>query len=566
MNVTVVSIRPSEAAHAAGKPELTPELLAATMARYSRSNEGLGTILSKVKFGNREQIVGELLHRLKECEKDTDTAEEALDELKTLIRMAKRIDAGDIEGSVDSVLRMADYGHASIRDLAPVPVFIDGLSIGLIALLWNLCPIGAGQESSTRYLKFDTTDLVDAELLGIPPQERVEWESSMATAFGHYHTAVKLWEDYADMLDGVLCVIPDRIRLGPDKKLYQRMLRNYAFDRARVFLPVAAKSNVALLLSGGEWVRLIQILLSGPTPEMNQLGTLLKEELKLVIPRMLGHAIRRDYWEAWWEAETEKRRSRSTLISTAYLGGDYVGECPVETELHLYHGDAPGIVMIEDMAQHKNRYAPFGTDITRMGVRWSWDGIAMAEVRDVNRHRSGTRFLDLIPRGFHNAHSECLRENKVCKLDEMAQFGMKMGMKTRLLINEKRPDFLSWMLLGTQVGFSHTTTLDKLIYETELRTGVGAHYRYAGHERALLQELYSIYPELRGNHSGRQCRAGVAMRSFLHYFWEGWVIFRPGLPGESVKNAVVLAWRYARGGPAYRACITRWIVHGEDYE
>ena len=41
MNVTQVALCPTFASHAAGRPALTPELLAATGARYSRSNDGL---------------------------------------------------------------------------------------------------------------------------------------------------------------------------------------------------------------------------------------------------------------------------------------------------------------------------------------------------------------------------------------------------------------------------------------------------------------------------------------------------------------------------------------------
>jgi hypothetical protein len=53
-------------------------------------------------------------------------------------------------------------------------------------------------------------------------------------------------------------------------------------------------------------------------------------------------------------------------------------------------------------------------------------------------------------------------------------------------------------LLGHTYRFEHTTTLDKFIYEAELRTGVGAHYRYAYHLRNCLNMLYKKHPELRG--------------------------------------------------------------------
>src|ERR1017187_400504 len=86
IQATQVSICPSEASKKAGRPALTPELLAASGARYSRNNEGLESILSK-------------------------------------------IDPNNLEKSVDSIFRMVDYGHQSIADMVPVALFIYGISI-----------------------------------------------------------------------------------------------------------------------------------------------------------------------------------------------------------------------------------------------------------------------------------------------------------------------------------------------------------------------------------------------------------------------------------------------------
>ena len=94
MDVTHVSLIETESAKAAGRPALTPELLAATGARYSRSNEGLSAILS-------------------------------------------RIDQKNLDRSVDAIFKMVDYGHQSIADMAPVAMFLDGLSIWLAYYVWS---------------------------------------------------------------------------------------------------------------------------------------------------------------------------------------------------------------------------------------------------------------------------------------------------------------------------------------------------------------------------------------------------------------------------------------------
>ena len=74
MKVQYVSIRPTEKAEELGLYAFTPELLASVGARYSRNNEGLDAIASKIDWDNQDK-------------------------------------------SVDGIFKMLDYGHASIACL-----------------------------------------------------------------------------------------------------------------------------------------------------------------------------------------------------------------------------------------------------------------------------------------------------------------------------------------------------------------------------------------------------------------------------------------------------------------
>jgi hypothetical protein len=51
--------------------------------------------------------------------------------------------------------------------------------------------------------------------------------------------------------------------------------------------------------------------------------------------------------------------------------------------------------------------------------------------------------------------------------------------------------------LGVQTPFEHSTHADTFIYEVELRTGMGAHFRYAEHLTAVCQEFLRLVPEAR---------------------------------------------------------------------
>ena len=132
MKIQYVSISPTESAKQNDCYELTPELLAATGARYSRNNEGLDAIVSKIDFSNTDK-------------------------------------------SVDGIFKMVDYGHASIADMAPVALFIDDISLFAAYFLWTLSPTAGGQECSTRYIKLDASSVVDDDILGIPEHLKLDY-------------------------------------------------------------------------------------------------------------------------------------------------------------------------------------------------------------------------------------------------------------------------------------------------------------------------------------------------------------------------------------------------------
>ncbi len=124
-----------------------------------------------------------------------------------------------------------------------------------------------------------------------------------------------------------------------------------------------------------------------------------------------------------------------------------------------------------------------------MRVSFAWNNPAIAELRDLNRHRTGHRYTPLIQAGFYlppeidyAAHAELLT----------AQADL-----TRELMARGSATYVYSLLLGAQTPFEHSTQADKFIYEAELRTGMGAHYRYAEHLSAALHAFFAQVPEAR---------------------------------------------------------------------
>ena len=453
MKVTQVSLLPTAAARAAGRPALTPELLAATGARYSRSNDGLAAILAK-------------------------------------------IDPADPDRAVDSIFRMVDYGHQSIADMVPVALFMDGISLWLAYHVWSLCPTAGGQESSTRYLSLDASGLVPAEQLGITGEMSATWREGMTCAFDAYRASLEFWETVGARRPE-LTRIPRALREDPSdraRRQVARMERNYAFDRARYFLPVAASTNAMFLMSARGWVGLCQHLLSHPLPEPRQLGERIVEELQLCAPRLIRHAARQP------STETGIREEFRRLSESAARGPAPNGEHPACPSLACALPDgAHGADLAADLAHHPNRYAWVGEELRRVGVRFGWGAMAFAEIRDLNRHRTGNKHCPLRPKGFYAANDQLpAGEGAATAFGDLAAVGRAATAEAHRLLAAGDPAYVYRTLLGTQFPFEHLTTADKFIYEAELRTGAGAHYRYAEHLRETLALWYERFPTTRG--------------------------------------------------------------------
>ena len=458
MKVTHVSLRPTETANAAGRPALTPELLAATGARYSRSNEGLEAILAKIDPKNPDK-------------------------------------------SVDAIFKFVDYGHASIADMAPVALFIDGISMWLAYELFRISPTAGGQESSTRYIPMGPEALADPDILGIPKHQQAEWHKDMARAFEGYKTALEYWEDIATRFPSSI-----RIPEGMKPQATARIQRNFVFDRSRYFLPLACKTNVMLVQSARAWVGVCQHLLSHPLAEARACGAQIREELSLVAPRLIKHAQPQIGLQQGLQEEFEILGH----LATKGLGGNASQKNPYT------HPDTAHLSVMEpesyrqdrsfskDLAYHSNRYAYMGEGLKRTSVRFSWDAVAFAEIRDLNRHRTGTKYCPMVPMGFYGAFDE-IKESYRSGIDDYNLYqetqgiiGGEASQNARNMLLSGEPTYIYHTLLGTQYPFEHTTTANHFLYEAELRTGTGAHYRYAKHLHDALAHWYTLFPETKG--------------------------------------------------------------------
>ena len=437
MTVTALALIPPDSARDC--PQVTPELLASTLARYSRSNEGLKGILAQ-------------------------------------------IDWTDPDKSVDRIFKFVDYGHASIGGLTgAIAIALDGVSMFLAYQLFALSQFSDGQESSTRYIQVDVSGLADPAAIGIPQHLKAEWLSVMSQAFNIYN---ELYND----LDRKAIADPKIVRLpkGATQKVANRLRKNYALDRARYFIPFATKTNLALVMTARAWAQTIQLLASSPLLEAQWCASCLRTELQKFTPRLIKHTFRND--------ASCQQTQHEIQISIDAIQKHGVGITKIPDEVfvsvqHEYPDFLPDFQTLPQAFAGKiNRYSTPGLALKRIFVRAAWNNISIAELRDLNRHRTGHRFSPLIPVGFY-------RPQEAQHPKEQGLLQSHKALIEKLAAHGNGAHYYAY-LLGDQTPFEHSTHADKFVYEAELRTGMGTHFRYAEHLNAAYNEFVKHFPEI----------------------------------------------------------------------
>ena len=454
MKIQYVSISPTTTAENQGCYSLTPELLAATGARYSRNNEGLDAIVSKIDFSNTDK-------------------------------------------SVDGIFKMVDYGHASIADMAPIALFIDDISIYSAYHLWTLAPTAGGQECSTRYIKLDAGSVVDPDLLGISENLKLDYWKHVEKSFKYYELALEYWTSIGN-LHPELTKIPSSLlnsTSDKDKKQVGRMMRNFAFDRARVYLPVSAMTGVMMIQSARAWANISAHLQSHDLKELNLIGQQIAEQMSIGAPRLLKHTKPSEALKNYLNLERQ-------IVLENIEFEEILNDNQTETHFQVEQIHYPGEPYKEACKHRTNRYSPFGSVVSRTSVKFAWSGISFGEIRDLNRHRTGTKYCPLLPIGFYGSTDQFPKNqntnlNLIDKIYDLYKNFKSTTVQARELL-KNHPEYIYFTSLGHKYYFEHTTTADKFLYEMELRTGIGAHYKYAEHCREALSKWFEKFPETKG--------------------------------------------------------------------
>jgi len=428
-NVTAISLTAPKAAK--DNPVVTPELLASVLAKYSRSNKGIKSLLAS-------------------------------------------IDPTDPDAAVDRILKFVDYGHASIGGLTGgIAVAIDDVSMYLAYRLFEFSAMADGQESSTRYISLTSESLPDPVSLGFTADQAPKVTALWTKGLDLYHRSYKL-------LDEAATKNPEVVRYPANAKpiVIDRIRKNYALDRARYFLPFATTTNVALVQSARMWTETISALTVlgnlGQT-EAKTLAEQLKTELSKYCPRLVRHARSKPGWVKAMQEELELSVTSSKNVYSEL-------QPPAVQVLNAGTVERLDKQLADSISIRENRYDRCGVVARQTPISIFWPQLPIAELRDLNRHRTGGRFSPLSHEGFYlprEVTSLGLDADINAFLEELNEFAATVPASLAGYIR----------FLGSITSYSHSTMFDKYVYTTELRTGAGAHFLYAEKYRETVEAL-----------------------------------------------------------------------------
>jgi len=174
---------------------------------------------------------------------------------------------------------------------------------------------------------------------------------------------------------------PARVRIpaGARPAVVARIRKNYALDRARYFIPLATRTNLALVQTARMWAQTVKHLDSLPQPEARAAAAAIRDELIKLSPRLMRHSgAESSYQEQAQQELTASLRSGSTDFSAEPLA-DAVW-VKVDREIPPWLPET----------QPSPRRCPTGPTATgsvdrrirRMRVTFAWNNLAIAELRD----------------------------------------------------------------------------------------------------------------------------------------------------------------------------------------
>jgi thymidylate synthase ThyX len=388
------------------------------------------------------------------------------------------------------------YGHNSVRELAVVGVYFEGIS-QVVTKIIEEEQQGAFSEKSSRYQLFDGPV---EDVCFIPG---LSYRDTFQTLMSSYTRLTKHIQDCANR--GVLTMTSDKEVL----------------DHARSLLPMACRTNFGAVMNARAWGRCIRRLLMAPYPEAQTAAYVLLDVLQKEVPTLMKHVepSERDYWmEAYIQSMDEEYQSQLYLEADA---APVRVDPSVEMDFFLDSNAALDVVLTEMMESRRPRCVSVGDvphhekarimesilscregrhdappkelGLVPVGMRME---LNIGAWRDMQRHRVWTQTASLlstkryeIPRLVIESGNDGVRlyKDAIMEADAMWSAAYKAD----------DPCAVYAVPMGCTRRSRFLSNLSHMVYVAELRSGPGAHESYRSIAQEMGKQLVKMYPWLR---------------------------------------------------------------------
>ncbi len=498
---------------------LPSEVLGALASRYSRSTKGVRRLFfdEYIKPILEPHLEGVTKSEIRQAEVMKKELVTFVDYLHKHGGWEKVVNSKRARGFFEKWL--AAYGDDSIAQMAGAHIFFENVSQIATKVLEDFRIGFAPLEKSTRYVQFNEKAggrylyFIDPDLA--------------KSSFGREYikNMDMLFDRYSEGMEPLAKYLRKRFRQEKDQtdRAYSETIKAKACDVLRAYLPAATLTNVGFFGVGQSLEYVITKCLTSPLWEIRNLAREAQNELKKVIPSLVGRATSKrgriyQRYVAATERNLEKmakkfvednRLPETSGPSAQLVEWDNEAEDKIVASI-LYKYSTSSYSEIKERVKKlttREKFSIIKTTISKRKVRqhrlirafentyYKFDIVAnFGAYRDLHRHRMLTqerqRFTtelgfdippDLVAANLKRPYIDAAK-----KIDSFYR-----------RVSKKYPDQAQYtVMMGSRIRWYQWENLRELAWEAELRTGPQGHPDYRKIEHLKVEAVRGVHPTL----------------------------------------------------------------------
>jgi thymidylate synthase ThyX len=229
------------------------------------------------------------------------------------------------------------FGDDSIAQLGGAHLACEWVS-NILTKVLQRGRLAAYLEQSTRYIPYDQP-LPDSAGGGHrfyhDDELGPEYQAAMEELFAIYSSSLARVREWA----------AERWRRGDEpEKAWERSIKAKALDLVRGLLPASTLSHVGIYATGQAYEQLLLRLLASPLPEARQVGTMILEELKKVMPSFVARVERPDRGGEWISYLERRREAAERWAGRLGLDRTHEDDAAPSVELVAVEGSEDELI------------------------------------------------------------------------------------------------------------------------------------------------------------------------------------------------------------------------------